>query len=97
MPGYIFLQRFTSKQLGDLKGSPGRVEEAKAAAQKMGIRVVGAWRTMGEYDAVTVIDAPNDEAASLMALASASAGYVTTQTMRAFSEEEWNALVSKLP
>lgn len=97
MPGYIFLQKFTSKELADLKGSLARVEEAKAAAQKMGIRVIGVWRTMGEYDAVTVVDAPNDEAASLLALGAASTGYIATETMRAFSEEEYKALVSKLP
>ncbi len=97
MPGYIMLQKFTPKGLADLKGSPGRVEGAKTAAQKMGIRVIGVWRTMGQYDAVTVVDAPNDEAASLLSLASASTGNVTTETMRAYSEEEWKALVGKLP
>ena len=52
----------------DLKGSPARANEAKAAAQKMGIRWVGCWATVGEYDAVCIIDAPNDEEASLFAL-----------------------------
>ena len=97
MPGYISLMKFTPKALADLKGSPSRLTEAKTVAQKMGIKAVGVWRTMGEYDMVTVIDAPNDEAASLLNLASASTGYVTTETMRAYSEDEWKALIGKLP
>jgi len=97
MPGYISLMKFTPKGLADLKGSVKRLEEAKATATKMGHKLVGWWATVGEYDAVVIIDAPNDESASLLALATASKGYVTTQTMRAYSEAEWAALTSKLP
>ena len=57
MPGYISLMKFTPKALADLKGSPSRLTEAKTAAQKMGIKVLGVWRTMGEYDMVTYRDA----------------------------------------
>jgi len=96
MPGYIMLMKFTAKGLADLKGSANRVNDAKAAAQKMGIRWVGWWATVGEYDAVGIVDAPNDEAASTLALATAAKGYVTTQGMRAYSEAEWAALTSKL-
>lgn len=97
MPGYISLMKFTPKALADLKGSPDRIKQAKAAAQKMGIKWVGLWATVGEYDMVVIIDAPNDQAASMLALSVASQGYVTTQGMRAFSEAEWAELVAKLP
>ncbi len=97
MPGYIYLLKYTPKALADLKGSPARVADGKATAQKMGVRWVGFWSTAGEYDAVCIIDAPNDEAASAFALAQASKGYVTTQSMRAYSETEWAELVKKLP
>ena len=63
----------------------------------MGVKWVGFWTTVGEYDAVCIIDAPNDEASTLFALAIASKGYVTTQGMRAYSEAEWAALTAKLP
>lgn len=97
MAGYISLMKFTPKALADLKGSPDRLKQAKAAAQKMGIKWVGWWATVGEYDMVCIIDAPNDQAASTLALSIASQGYVTTQGMRAFSEAEWAELVAKLP
>ena len=97
MPGYISLMRFTKQGLDDIKGSPKRIEEAKAGAEKLGIRVVGVWVTMGEYDLVAVCDAPNDQAVAVFQLALACQGNVTTQTMRALSEEEFAQVVSKLP
>ena len=97
MPGYISLLKFTPKGLADIKNSTERVKQAKAATQKAGIKWVGFWATMGEYDAVAIIDAPNEQVAATYAIAVASMGNVTTQTMRAFSEAEWAEVVAKLP
>ncbi|MBN1402196.1 MAG: GYD domain-containing protein, partial [Anaerolineae bacterium] len=97
MPGYIQLIKYTKEGLADIKNSPQRIKEARAAAEKLGIRVVGVWVTMGEYDLVSIGDAPNDEAVAVYTLALARLGNVTTQTMRAFSEDEFAQIVSKLP
>ena len=53
--------------------------------------------TMGQYDAVAVIEAPDDETAAKGALITASAGNVSTETLRAFTEQEAIALVQSLP
>ena len=97
MPGYISLMKFTKQGIANIKESPKRIEQGKAAAEKLGIRVVGVWVTMGEYDLVAVCDAPDDQAVAVFQLALAGLGNVTTQTMRALSEEEFAQVVSKLP
>ena len=97
MAGYIGLYKFTPQGLANIKGSPERIKQAKEMAEKMGIKVVGVWVTMGEYDLVTVTDAPNDQLIGIFALALAKLGNVTTQTMRALSEDEFAQVVSKLP
>ncbi len=97
MPGYITLMKYTKQGLADIKESPERIKQAKAAAEKMGIRVVGVWVTMGEYDLVTIGDAPNDQTIAAFSLALAKLGNVTTQTMRALSEDEFAQVVGKLP
>ena len=97
MPGYIGLYKFTKQGLATIKESPQRIKDAKAAAEKLGIKVIGVWVTMGTYDLVSVADAPNDEAVAVFALALAGQGNVTTQTLRALSEEEFAQVVSKLP
>lgn len=97
MAGYIVLYKFTQQGLADMKGAPERVKERREAAERRGIRVVGIWATLGEYDMVAVIDAPDDQAMAAAMLTQAGRGYVTTQTMRAFSEDEFAQIVSRLP
>jgi len=91
------LMKYTQKGIADLKGSPERIKQAKAALEKLGGRMVGVWVTMGQYDLVGIADLPNDEAAAIMALSLGSLGNVTTQTMRALSEDEFAEVVAKLP
>lgn len=97
MPGYISLLKFTQKGMADIRGSPERVKQAKAAAQKAGIKWVGFWATMGRYDAVVITDAPNEQVATTYLLSMTSLGNITSETMRALSEAEWAEVISKLP
>ena len=63
----------------------------------MGIQFVGGWFTMGEHDLVLIWDAPDDQIMAAIVLAQVMRGNVTTQTMRAFTEDEFAQVVSKLP
>ena len=97
MPGYIGLFKYTQQGLADIKNSPERIKQARTLAEKMGIKVVGVWVTMGQYDLITVGDAPDDQTMGAYSLALAKLGNVTTQTLRAFSEDEFAKVVTKLP
>ena len=96
MPGYIILSKFTSKGVAEVKGSPERVQKLKDAVAQMGGKVVGVWWTLGEYDVVTVVDAPNDQTVAAGVLTQMKQGYATSVTMRAFSEQEFTQIVGKL-
>jgi uncharacterized protein with GYD domain len=52
---------------------------------------------MGRYDLVVILDAPNAETVAKLILATASKGAVSTETLHAFSEEEYRKIVSELP
>ena len=97
MPGYVTLYKFTQQGVSTIKDSPQRIKQVKALAEKMGIKVVGVWVTMGEYDLIAIADVPDDQTAAAFALIVAKQGNVTTQTMRAFSEDEYAQLVGKVP
>ena len=97
MPGYITLFKFTEKGLADIKNSPQRMKQNRELVEKAGGRLIGVWVTMGEYDLVAVAESPDDETAARVALMVGGQGTVTTQTMRAFSEEEFARIVGGMP
>ena len=97
MQTYIVLVTWTHKGLENVKESPARLEAAKDAFLAMGARVLSVYMVNGEYDLVLICEAPDDETMTRIALASGSAGNVRTQTMRAFTEQEFHELVAHLP
>jgi uncharacterized protein with GYD domain len=97
MPQYVILSNLTAKGLADLKGSPARYQSVVKAIENAGGKVLSFHATMGAYDYVLVAEGPNDEFAALMSMATAAQGYVTTQTLRAFTAEEFAGLVERLP
>jgi uncharacterized protein with GYD domain len=97
MPQYVILGKLTAKGLADLKGSPARLEENIKAIEASGGKVLSFHFTMGAYDYVMVAEGPSDEMATVMAMAAASRGTVTTETLRAFTPEEFAGLVAQLP
>jgi uncharacterized protein with GYD domain len=52
---------------------------------------------MGEYDAVTIFDAPSDEVVARLALTTGMMGSVRTHTMRAFDESDYRRIIAPLP
>jgi uncharacterized protein with GYD domain len=97
MPTYIGLYKFTDQGIKAIKDAPGRVEAAIKGAEKMGGKVIGVYVVMGEYDYVIIGEFPSDEVATTFALALGSLGNVRTTTLRAYTKEEFAAMVKKLP
>ncbi len=63
----------------------------------MGGKVIDFYIVQGEYDYVAITEAPNEEIAMGLLLSLGSLGNVRTTTLRAFTREEFAAVVSKLP
>jgi uncharacterized protein with GYD domain len=97
MPMYVGLFKFTAKGASDIKGWPRRVEEAKKTWEAMGGKTVVVLATMGQYDMVTVGEAPNDETVATWAAGVAAQGTMTTESLRGFTMDELGALLAKLP
>ncbi len=53
--------------------------------------------TMGGYDLVVTVEAPNDDAVAKFALAIGSIGNVRSTTLKAFTEEEYRGIIEALP
>jgi len=97
MPTYITLANYTEQGARLVKEAPKRVEAARDLLQSLGGDMKAFYLTMGNYDLVAIVEAPNDEAAASALLALGSKGNVRTLTMRAFGEAEFRRIVDSLP
>jgi uncharacterized protein with GYD domain len=97
MSAFILLMNLTAKGAADIKAAPTRIDAGIKGFEAMGGRVLSFHVTMGAYDYVAVGEAPSDEVAAAFALALSAQGHVTTTSLRAFSRDEFAALLAKLP
>lgn len=97
MVRYVMLLKFTDKGIGTIKDSPSRAEAFRAAASKAGAVVESQFWTLGEYDGMVVIQAPDEATAVGLALELGRHGNVRTWMLRAFDAGEFKGILSKMP
>ncbi len=97
MPTYIQLIRYTQKGVENMRDSPNRLENAKKFWASQGGKLNQFFLTMGQYDAVVIGEAPSDEAATKIALVTGGLGFVRTETLRAYTEDEYRKIIAALP
>ena len=96
MPTYISLVTLTEQGLKEIKNAPERLRAFDNAAREAGGKLVGFYLVMGQYDYVVITDAPDDQIAARLILSTIAPGSVRTQTMRAFTREEFEKLTHGL-
>jgi len=97
MATYIILCSYTQKGIENIKESPARLDEAKKAFQAMGAELKEFYLVSGHYDMVVVAEAPDAETVAKIALAIGSRGAVRTETLSAFTEDEYRKIIAALP
>ena len=96
MPHYISLMRWTSQGIAGLPGWRERVEEGERLIEEAGGSLVGVYVTLGRFDVVEVFLAPDDETAAEIVMKLQRFGAEHTETLRAFTREEADAIVRRL-
>ena len=96
MAMYVSLLQFTEQGIRNVKDTIKRAAAATAEAEKMGLKVTNSFWTMGAYDVVLLLDAPDDATMTAFAIKLGSLGNVKTQTMRAFRREEMEKILAKI-
>ena len=97
MPAYITLLSWTGQGVRNVRETTKRFQEGTSVFEQMGVNILSFHWTSGRYDAVAVSEAPDDETASAAALAIASDGNVRTETLRAYSLEDMERIIGKMP
>ena len=83
MATFIMLTNLTPDGVKTLKNNPGRVQEVNKEVEQLGVKVVDQWATLGQYDFITVVDAPDESTMAKVSIELGSRGTMTSQTLAA--------------
>jgi uncharacterized protein with GYD domain len=97
MPTYIAMLNWTAQGRQNIKQSPSRLDAARKGFESAGVKMKDFYMVTGKYDLICIIEAPDDISLAKALLATGAAGSVTSETCRAFSEDEYRKIVSSLP
>ena len=85
MPTYVMLTNLTAEGVRTLKNNPGRVAEVNQEVEQIGAKVIAQYATLGQYDFVTIVEAPDAETMAKVSIELGSRGTMTSQTLSAMS------------
>ena len=97
MATYIILMQYTQKGIENVKQSPARLDAAKNAFKAMGAELKEFYLVSGKYDMVVIAEAPDYETAGKLALSIGAQGNLRTETLCAFTEDEYQKIIAELP
>jgi len=95
MPRYVVLYRFTDQGLERIKDTVKRALDIRRLNEARGFKVIGTYWTMGQYDIVSILEAPDEEAMVAGLFNIAEAGNVHSETLRAYDESEMQRALAK--
>ncbi|MFZ1416499.1 MAG: GYD domain-containing protein [Defluviicoccus sp.] len=96
MPTYIMLSNWTDQGIRHVNDSPDRLDAARELCRQHGAEITACYLTMGAYDLVLIVDAPNDETFAKIALSLGKGGNVRTNSLKAFDEAEYRQVIGAL-
>ena len=97
MATYITLINYTQKGVENMKESPARLDKARQAIKAAGGELKAFYLALGQYDAVAISEAPSAEVYATIILALGADGAIRTQSLTAFTEDEYKQIVAALP
>ena len=97
MKTYIALVNWTQKGIQEIKESPSRLDKAKAIVAKAGGEMTSFYMTVGRYDMIAIIEAPDDATYAGVMLSLGSKGGVRTDSLSAFTEDEYRKIIARIP
>ena len=95
MPTYVSLLNWTEQGVRNVNETLQRADSAAELAQKRGGSLQVYW-TVGPYDLVAILEAPDDESATAFLLEVGTRGAVRTTTLRAYDREEMSGILERL-
>src|SRR5579872_3886527 len=89
MSTFLMLSTLGPDGMATLREHPERLREVNDEVEAMGARVVGQWALLGQYDFATILEAPDEQTMTRVAVALGSRGTLKTKTLMAVPIEEF--------
>ena len=96
MPTYFIQSQWTDQGIRSVKDSAKRLDLGKKKLKDMGGEIKAVYLTMGAFDMVAVVEVPNDATLAAYAMWLGSEGNIRTQTVKAFTEDEYRRIIGEL-
>ncbi len=93
MPRYLMLTKLTAQGVQTLKANPARLREVNRDVEELGAKVLHQWATIGEYDFVNIVEAPDAATIAKVSLALGARGSAKLQSLELL---EVDALIAAL-
>jgi uncharacterized protein with GYD domain len=94
VPTYVLLSSLSPQGMQTLKANPDRLREVNKDVEELGARVISQWATLGPFDFVSVVEAPDIETMSRVAVTLAARGSTKIQTLPALPIDDFLATLS---
>jgi len=89
MPIYIMLSSLSTQGVQTLKANPERLREVNHDVEELGARVLHQWATLGEFDFVSVVEAPDTATVARVAVSLGARGSTRIETLPALTVDEF--------
>jgi uncharacterized protein with GYD domain len=89
MPTYIMLTTLTPEGVQTVKNNPGRIKEVSKEVEQLGATVKAQWATLGQFDFVNVVEAPDDQTMARVSLELGSRGTAKYETLSAIPIDDF--------
>jgi uncharacterized protein with GYD domain len=86
---YILLSRLSQQGVATLKSNPDRLREVNRDVEELGAKVLHQWATLGEFDFVNVLEAPDIATVAKVSVALGARGSTKIQTLPALDIEDF--------
>ena len=83
MPSFVMLTNLTSEGVQTLKNNPNRVQEVNKEVEQLGVKVKEQWAVLGQYDFITIVEAPDETTMAKVSVELGSRGTMSSQTLAA--------------
>ena len=97
MPTYVVLANFTQKGMQTIKERSKQLKELQELIEPWGIKTKAVYYTMGRFDIIGIVEAPNDDVMTRFLLQVGRRGYARTETLKATLPDEFEEITKELP